>query len=42
VRFVLLLAWLTLWPTERCLPQTSQVRAMTRGELPWRGRGRNA
>ena len=27
-RLVLLFAWLTLWPTDRCLPQTSQARAM--------------
>src|SRR5690606_33102781 len=28
-RLVLLLAWLTLWPTERVFPQISQARAMT-------------
>jgi len=28
VRLVLLFAWLTLWPTERCFPQISQLLAM--------------
>src|SRR5207302_9958060 len=30
-RLDLLFAWLTLWPTDRCLPQTSQARAMGEG-----------
>jgi hypothetical protein len=29
-RFVLLFAWLTLWPEDRCLPHTSQARAKGR------------